>query len=143
MCCSGLAMVTPAGGYVPSHGFALAALAQIHDHRLVVFAGEHDALDVQQDLGDVFLDTRQSGELMQGTGNTHGGHGSTRDRAQQRATQRVAERVAEARLERLDGEAGALRIQNSSVRVGRCAISTVVILSAELGGASPRQRGFG
>ena len=48
---------------------------------------------------------------MQGTGNTHGGHGSTRDGAQQRATQRVAERVAEARLERLDGEAGALRIQ--------------------------------
>ena len=38
-------------------------------------------------------------------------HVSTRDRTQQRATQRVTERVAEARLERLDGEARALRIQ--------------------------------
>ena len=34
-------------------GLALAALAQIHDNRLIVFAGEHDALDVQQDFGNV------------------------------------------------------------------------------------------
>ena len=98
-------------GDVPGSSLALAALAQVHDHRLVILAGEHDALDVEQDLGDVFLNTRQSGELMQGSGDTHGGHGSTRDRTQQRATQRVTERVAEARLERLDGEARALRIQ--------------------------------
>ncbi len=41
-------------GDVARGGFALAALAQIHDNRLIVFAGQHDALDVQQDLGDVF-----------------------------------------------------------------------------------------
>ncbi len=55
MCLSGLAMVTPAGGVIASSGFALAALAQVHHNRLIVFAGQHDALDVQQDLGDVFL----------------------------------------------------------------------------------------
>ena len=51
-------------GDVARGGLALAALAQIHDHRLVVFAGEHDALDVQQDFGNVLFNTRQSGELV-------------------------------------------------------------------------------
>src|SRR4051794_19917490 len=77
-----------------------AGLAQHHGHRLVVLAGDHEALEVEDDLGDVFLDALDGGELVQGTLHLDAGHGGPRDRGQQGATQRVAERVAEAGFQR-------------------------------------------
>ena len=73
--------------------------------------------DVQQNLSDVFHDTRQSGELMQGTGNTHGSDRRARNRAQQCAAQRITKRVSETGLKRLDDETGTLRIDGF---LGKC-----------------------
>ena len=104
-------------GDVAGGHFALTVLAQVHDDRFVIFAGEHDSLDVEQDLGHVLLDAGQSGELVQGTGDTHRRHSGTRDGAQERTAQRVAKRIAESGLERLDREAGALGVEGF---LGKC-----------------------
>ena len=87
-----------------------ALLAQVHGHRLVGVGADHEALEVQDDLGDVLLDARHGGELVQGALDPDAGDSSAGDRGQQGATQRVAEGVAEARLERLDDEPGALGV---------------------------------
>jgi hypothetical protein len=79
-------------------------LAQVHDHRLVVLAGDDEALDVEDEVGDVFLDAGDGGELVQHVGDADGRDGRARDAREQGAAQRVAERVAEAGLERADGE---------------------------------------
>ncbi|MPM24657.1 hypothetical protein SDC9_71140 [bioreactor metagenome] len=79
-------------------------LAQVHDHRLVLLRGEHEALQIEDDLGDVLDDTREGGELVQVAVDLDAGQGSTGDRGQQRTTQRVAEGVTEAGLEGLDDE---------------------------------------
>src|SRR5690606_34812910 len=44
-----------------------ALLAQVHRHRLVLFGADHQLLDVQDDVGDVLLHTRNGGELVQHT----------------------------------------------------------------------------
>lgn len=40
-------------------------LAQVHGDRLVLLGGHHQALEVQDDRGDVFLDAGHGGELVQ------------------------------------------------------------------------------
>ena len=81
-----------------------ALLAQIHDHRLVVLTGDDQALDVEDDLGDVFLHTGDRGELVEHAVHAQARHGRTRDAREQGAAQGIAQRVAEARFERLNDE---------------------------------------
>src|SRR5450830_710335 len=83
---------------------AATLLAQVHDDGLVVLRGDHELLDVEDDLGDVFLHTRDRRELVQNAIDADGRDCGPRDRGEQGPTERVAERVAEAGLEGLDGE---------------------------------------
>src|ERR671920_643920 len=82
-------------------------LAQVHGHRLVRVGADDQALEVQDDLGDVLLDARHGGELVQGALDADAGDSSAGDRGEQRAPQGVAEGVTEAGLEGLDDEARA------------------------------------
>ena len=66
--------------------------------------GEHDVLEVQDDVGDVLGDTVDRVELVQCVVEAHRGDRGAWDRRQQGAAQRVAEGVAEPGLERADGE---------------------------------------
>jgi hypothetical protein len=104
------------------HG-AGALLAQVHDDRLVVLAGDDELLDVEDELGDVLLHPRDGGELVQDAVDPDARDCGTGDGRQQRAAQGVAEGVAEAGLERLDDEPDRLSPTISSASVGRCAIS--------------------
>src|SRR3954470_16843628 len=79
-------------------------LAQVHGDRLVVLRGDDQALEVEDDLRDVFLDALDRRELVEDAVDLDARDRGTRDGAEQGATQRVAERVAEARLQRLDDE---------------------------------------
>ena len=63
-----------------------------------------DALEVQDDVGDVFLDAADRRELVCDALDPDAGHGRARERGEQHAPQRVAEGVAEAPIERLDRE---------------------------------------
>ena len=81
-------------------------LAQVHDHRLVVLGGHDQFLEVQDDVGHVFLDAGHRRELVQDALDPDAGDGRARDGGQQRAPERVADGVAETRLERLDDEPG-------------------------------------
>ena len=60
---------------------------------------DRDALEVQDDVGNVFADTRNRRKLVQHTVDLDGGDGRALKRAHQHAPQRVAEREAEAALE--------------------------------------------
>ena len=62
------------------------------------------ALEVEDDVGDVLLDPRDRGELVRDPLDLDGGHSGALERRQQHAAQRVAEGVAEAAIERLDHE---------------------------------------
>src|SRR5690606_5762079 len=64
------------------------------------------ALQVKDDLGDVFLHTRDGAELVQHTVDADAGHGGTRDRGEQGTTQGVPQGVTEAWFERFDDEPG-------------------------------------
>ena len=44
-----------------------ALLAQVHHDRLVVLRGDDQLLDVEDQVGDVLLDARHGGELVQDT----------------------------------------------------------------------------
>ena len=81
-----------------------ALLAQVHHDRLVVLAGDDQTFDVQDDLGDVFIDTGDRRELMQHAVNAQTRNGRTGDAREQSATKGVAQGVAKARLEGLDDE---------------------------------------
>ena len=61
-----------------------------------------DALEVQDDVGDVLLDALDRRELVRDALDADAGDGRAGQRRQQHAAQRVAERVAEAAIERLD-----------------------------------------
>ena len=105
MCRSGLCTVTPAGRHDVAGGDGAGALlAHVHGDRLVLFGAHDQALEVQDDVGDVLLHPGNGGELVQHAVDADAGDSRARDRRQQRATQRVAEGVAEAGLERLDDE---------------------------------------
>ena len=89
---------------------ARAFLAQVHNNRLIGVGRKHHALDVQNDLGNVFLHTVDGGELVENTIDLDGGYRCTRNGGQQGTTQRVTEGVAKARLERFDDELGTRRV---------------------------------
>ena len=72
--------------------------------RFVGGAPQHEVLEVQDDVGDVFLDSLDDVELVQGVVEAHLRDGRAGDRRQQRATQAVADRVPETGFERRDGE---------------------------------------
>jgi hypothetical protein len=84
-----------------------ALLAQVHDDRLVGLGGDDQLLEVQDQVGDVLLDARHGGELVQDAVDPDAGDRSAGDRGQQGAAERVAEGVAEPGLERLEDEARA------------------------------------
>src|SRR5699024_8977606 len=64
-----------------------ALLAQVHHDRFVVLRGNDDVLQVQDDLGDVFLHTGNGRELVQDAVDTDAGHGGAGDGRQQRPAQ--------------------------------------------------------
>ena len=68
-------------------------------------AAQHEVLQVEDDVGDVFLHTLDDVELVQRVVEPHLRDGRAGDRREQRAAQAVAERVAEAGLERGNREA--------------------------------------
>src|SRR5205807_275676 len=88
-----------ASGYV-----GRAAGIQPKRHRLVGVDAQHQVFEVQDDVGDVFLDPGDGGELVEGVVEAQLGDGGAGDRRQQRAAQRVSEGVAEAGLEGADDE---------------------------------------
>src|SRR3954453_4457759 len=61
-----------------------------------------DALEVEDDVGDVLGHALDRRELVGDALDAHARHGSPGERGQQDAAQRVAERVAETAIERLD-----------------------------------------
>src|SRR5690606_13734128 len=63
-------------------------------------------------VGDVLLDARHGGELVQDAVDPDAGDGRTGDRRQEGTAQGVAEGVTEARLQRLDHEPGAELVDN-------------------------------
>src|SRR6185369_1457042 len=65
-------------------------LAQVHGDRLVLLRGHDQPLEVQDDVGDVFLDSGHGGELVQHTVDANAGDGCAGNRRQQRAPQRIA-----------------------------------------------------
>ncbi|RXS64585.1 hypothetical protein EST92_30650 [Streptomyces sp. TM32] len=69
-------------------------------------------LDVEDQVGDVLLDARHSGELVQDAVDSDAGDSSAGDRRQERAAQGVTQGVAEARLQRLDHEPRAKPVNN-------------------------------
>ena len=81
-----------------------ALLAQVHGDGLVLLGGHDQTLEVQDDVGDVFLHPGDGGELVQHTVDADAGDRCARDGRQQRAPKRIAKRVAESRLQRLDDE---------------------------------------
>src|SRR6201996_1075355 len=91
-------------GDVGRADLARTLLAQVHDHGLVVLGGDHETLEVQDDVGDILLDARHGGELVQHALDPDAGDRRARNGRQQRAPERVADRVTEARLQRLDDE---------------------------------------
>ena len=79
----------------------------------LVVSSEHDEpLDVEDDLGDVLLDARHGGELVQHAVDPDARDRGSGDRGQQGAAQGVAEGVAEARLEGLDDEPRAVVVDD-------------------------------
>ena len=63
-----------------------------------------EALEVEDDVGDVLAHARQRRELVGDALDLDGRHGCSLERGEEDAAERVAERVAEAAVERLDGE---------------------------------------
>src|SRR5205085_3527497 len=63
-----------------------------------------ELLEVQDEVGDVLLDARHGGELVQDAVDADAGDSRTGNGRQQGAAERVAEGVAEAGLERLQDE---------------------------------------
>ena len=67
-----------------------------------------DALEVQDDVGDVLLDTLDRRELVRDALDADAGDRGAGQRGEQHTAQRVAERVAETAIERLDRERAAV-----------------------------------
>ena len=94
---------------------AFAFLAQHQRDFVTVVQAEDDALQVQHDVNDVFLDAVDGRVLVQHAGDRHFGRRIAHHRRQQHATQRVAERVAVAALERLERDLGAVAAERLDV----------------------------
>ena len=111
MCRSGLCTSTPAGGAM-SAAVTLPGpcLRRYITVGLVVLGAHDELLDVQDEVGDVFLHTGHGGELVQYAVDADAGDRGARDGREQCAAQRVTEGVTEAGLERLDDEPGTGRV---------------------------------
>ena len=94
-------------GDVGGRDLARTRLAQVGGDGLVALAGDDQLLDVEDDLGDILLDTRNGAELVQHAVDADAGDGCTGDRRQEAAAQRVSDRVTEAGLQGLDDEPAA------------------------------------
>ena len=88
---------------------AFARLLERERRFVAVVHLQHDALQVQQNVDDVFLHAVDRRVLVQHAGHLDLGRGEAGHRGEQRAAQRVAERVAVAALERLHREPGVER----------------------------------
>ena len=77
-----------------------AARVEAQRDRLLGRALQHEVLDVEDEVGDVFLHAGDHVELVERLVEAHLGDRGAGDRREQRAAQAVAERVAEAGLER-------------------------------------------
>src|SRR5438067_742553 len=88
-----------------------AALRDVHlDLRRVAVQEADEALEVEDDVGDVLADALERRELVRDPLDLDRGDRGALQRREQHATQRVAERVTEAAVERLDLEDPALLI---------------------------------
>src|SRR4029077_17973455 len=83
-------------------------LAQVHGDGLVLLGRHDETLEVQDDVGDVFLDAGDGGELVEHTVDANAGDRRAGNRRQQRAPKRIAKGVTESGLQRLDDELGAI-----------------------------------
>ena len=83
---------------------ARAARVEAQRDRLLGRALQHEVLEVQDEVGDVFLHARDHVELVERLVEAHLRDRGAGDRREQRAAQAVAEGVAEAGLERPDRE---------------------------------------
>src|SRR5699024_700117 len=83
-------------------------LAQVGNDRFVEFGRYDQGLQVEDEFGDILLDSRHGAELVEDSVDPDGRDGGTGDRGQQGSAKRVAEGVAEPGLERFDGEPGAV-----------------------------------
>ena len=141
-----------AGGQVDVLGGDLARAR--HDQRSLDLArvGVHpadDALQVQDDVGDVLLDARDRRELVRDALDAHARDGGARERGEQHAPQRVAERVAEAAVERLDRERATVLLHGLAGDPGDLEVEhqspNVVLVShrrrSDAGSESPRPSG--
>ncbi len=81
------------------HAFAL--LLEIQHSLVAVVQFQHDALEVEQDVDDVFLHAVDRGVLVQHAVDLDFGRREAGHRGQQHPAQRVAQRMAIAALERL------------------------------------------
>ena len=88
-----------AGGDVPG-----AVHVEADAHRVGAVREDVDLLDVEQDLGDVFLDVLDRAELVGDALDRDRGDRGAGERRQEHAAKRVAERDPESGLERLDLE---------------------------------------
>src|SRR6478609_5412223 len=85
-----------------------ALLAQVSNNRLVVLGRHGQVLDVEDDLSDIFLDTRNRRELVQHAIDPDAGYSGTGDGGEQGTAEGVSEGVTEARLQRFNDEPGAV-----------------------------------
>ena len=77
-----------------------------------------DVLDVEQELGCVFLHAGDRRELMENLVDAHRSDGGTLDRAQQNAAKGIADRLAVAALKRLQNELAFGGVQVECLDVG-------------------------
>ena len=102
-----------AGGQVDVLGGDLAGAGDDQRRLDLGRVGVHpadDALEVEDDVGDVLLDAPDRRELVRDALDPHAGDRRAGQRGEQHTAQRVAERVAEAPVERLDRERAAVLV---------------------------------
>ncbi|CFO06616.1 Uncharacterised protein [Bordetella pertussis] len=94
---------------IAGHHGAGAILAQHQGHFVAVVQLEHHALEVQQDVDDIFANTGNGRIFVHHAGHLHFGRRVAGHRRQQDAAQGVAQRMAVAALERLHHDLGVMR----------------------------------
>jgi hypothetical protein len=109
------------------------ASVEAQGHRLLGLASQHDVLEVEDEVGDVFLDPGDGVELVQRLVEAHLRDRGTGNRREQRAAQRVAQGVAEARLERRDDERLDIAVGLADLDLGTLDDEHEVFLARETG----------
>jgi hypothetical protein len=79
---------------------------QVQRLGVMPFHADHNPLDVEDDVDDVFDYARDGGELMLDTLDLYRGNRGTRNTGEQGAAERVTERVPETRFQRFDDDSG-------------------------------------